>query len=395
MRISDRERRSLPSALRWSMFGLLAGTLTVAALVSSGRGSFRARTPSLPAIAQQPVNSGVSTVVAADPRLATLSLQGSAVSPVLSDGASVWFVLAEGDPPRATLYHYTPSSGVLSTVASFDSAGRLSSLAKVSGGIAVANGERITLVSPEGVTSNLVLAERPRAKDPQNALLPEEIRAMAADDTTLFIARYNVQGIEVVDTTKLQVVDFLPLPKDLAPPASLILMVGGALLVGSPYDFYDIRGGAAKLVPGVGVVERWTDLRPYSLATFHGGVLGTQTSFATPVAIDTDGKFYSLDRALPVSGKEDVLAADGDVIAVAPDGGGVLFVSRGVGQSERYNLPVFQGEPSRPPNIDASDASRPDLVKFPASISSLAVTDDGYIVMTVNAMTATVAVVAP
>ena len=377
--------------LFWSMMGLTTGVLTVGILWISGQASVRTDVPSDRSYAQAP-NESVRTTAGGDPRLVWLGVEGSAVSPLLSDGPSVWFAVVDGDPPMATLYRFTPSSGNLAKVATLPSDGRMSGLTKVGDKIALANGEGVSVISQDGQVVHVGLPARERARDPQGAGRPEEIRAIVASDTAIYVARYNVQGVEVIDASTLAAAGFLPLPSDLAPPATLQLTSSGDLIVGSPYEFYDLRGGAVRLSLASSAIERWPNVRPYSFASFAGGWIATQTSVKAIVAVDGTGSFYRFGDYLPVSGKEHVLAANGSVVALAPEGSGALFVSRQTGQVERYQLPVFEGEPSRP---FTGDTTRPAKVTFTSPITSLAVTVDGYVVLGTTGLRASLAVVAP
>lgn len=391
MTTHDRPKRQRKSVLFWSMMGLATGVLTVGVLWMTGQASVRTEVPSGRSYARGP-NESVRTVTAGDPRLEAVDVEGSAISPLLSDGPTVWFAVADGDPPIVTLYHLTPSSGTLTKVATLPSEGRMSGLTKVGDKIALANGERVSVISQDGQVVHVVLPARERARDPQLAGRPQEIRAIVASDKSIYVARYNVQGVEVIDAVTLAAVGFLPLPSDLAPPATLKLTSSGDLIIGSPYEFYDLRGGALRLSLASSAMERWPNVRPYSIASFGDGWIATQTSVKEIVAVDGSGRFYPFGAYLPVTGKEDVLAANRTVVAVAPEGSGALFVSRQVGQVERYELPIFEGEPSRP---FTGDTTRPAKITFSSSITSLAVTVDGYVVLGTTGLRASLAVVAP
>lgn len=338
--------------------------------------------------------AGLVQIRTGDPRIRWMDLPAGAVSPLVADGRDIWYVLASGDPPMGTLYRLTPATHELLSVASFGVSGRLSALVVVGEEIAVAHGESITLVAADGTVRSLALPERPMARDGQSAELPQEVRALAAIGTRLYAVRFNVQGVEVIETADgLRLAGFEPLPADLAPPSALQALSTGELLVSSPFRFHDLRGGALILTPGFGVKER-LDATPYAFAVVNGTIVATQTSQQRVFALSEDGRAATFTRALPLTGKEDKLAAAGSAVVVAPETAGVVFVSRGPGAAmDEYILPLFEGEPSWP--YPGPPPGAPRTIPFSPGVDSVTMTSDGYVVILVRAGAGRIGVIPP
>lgn len=360
--------------------GAALGTVVVVVIGTMSRDlELRAPASAPKAVANQPTGGGPQVVIPGDPRIQWLELKPVVASPLLADGVDVWFAGAEGDPVRATLYRYRPSTGETTAIAEFTPRGPLAAVAKLGEAFVVAHGDSLTMVAPGGGTQTTTLPPRTPARVSGDA--PQDIRGVAVIGRTVYATRFNVQGIEAVDMTSAVVqAELVPLPGDLAPPVGLWVLPSGELLVASPFDFHDLVGGALRLRPGSGVVERMVGSRPYSLAVLDGLVVAAQTSHTQLFALDAEGRVSRAERPIPLTGKEDRIAASGPVLVVAPEGVGVLFVSARNGAGEAIQLPVFEGEASQPRNLDAPPGQRPAPIRFDTKIESIAITSDGFVV---------------
>ena len=324
---------------------------------------------------------GPREAMGGDPRITWVGLSSSAVSPLYADGDSIVFVGAEGDRPTATVYRYWPATGHMEALADFTPDGQLAGVVRMGDSLVVAHGEFVTLVEADGTLSHVGLPKRNNARSASDSELRQEVRSIAVIGGTIYATRFNVQGLEAIsfDGNRGEPV-LLSLPGDLAPPVTLAALPNGDLVVGSPFDFHDLHGGTVVFRPGLGVVQRFDQVKVYSAGVLDGRLVATQTSDGELAAFEDNGQLASVSRPIPLTGKEDRLAAHGDVLVVAPEGTGVLFVSIRQGSAESIALPVYEGEPSQPWSPNQAPGQRPDPVSFTSAISSLAITEDGHIV---------------
>lgn len=365
--------------------GMAAGILTVA-LVNHSSDQLQVRNVVGAQEAQaNSAQGGPNVVSQGDPRIKWFSLDAAATSPLYADGEQVLFAATRGEEPVATLYRYSPSLMTIDEVAHFVPRGPLAGIAVVADAVIVAHGEFISIVEMDGSVRSVQLPPRERAavvvdgKTPERDL-PQNIRGLLAVGKTIYATRFDAQGVEEVSSSDASpTIRLLELPSSLAPPVGLAALPTGRLLVSSPFDFYNLRGGSAILDPQTGAADL-IDGRPYSIAVSNGAVIATQTSMAALFGLDAEGHRVTVGTQLPLTGREDHLAASGDVLAVAPEQAGAIFVSRANLAVDRFDLPVLEGEPSQPWQGDQSGPVRPSPVRFTSTVPSITVTSDGYVV---------------
>jgi hypothetical protein len=364
---------------------MAAGILTVVLL---NRSSDQLQVRNVVGVQEAQANSakgGPRVVSERDPRIKWISLDAAAISPLYADGEQVLFVTTRGEEPVATLYRYSPSLVTIDEVAHFVPRGPLAGIAVMADAVIIAHGEFITILGNDGSVRPVQLPARERAAvgvegQTTSRDLPQNIRGILAVGNTIYATRFDVQGVEELSINGESAgIRLLGLPSSLAPPVGLATLPTGRLLVSSPFDFYNLRGGAAILDPQTGAANL-IDGRPYSIALSNGSVVATQTSMTALFVLDAEERPVTVGTQLPLTGREDQLGVHGDVLAVAPEQAGAIFVSRAAMAVDRFALPILQGEPSQPWQEGSTASVRPSPVRFTSTVPSITVTSDSYVV---------------
>jgi hypothetical protein len=358
----------------------LAGVLTLAALP----GDLRIRgwwqeTAGKPAVAQDtPANfNGFAISREGDPRVRWVALETSVVSPLVADGDVAWLAVVErledDGRPVSAVYRVEPATGRVLRVAELSGTATAATLVKP-GAAAFAHGEQITLVSKDGkVTEVPTLAHAPVAGAEGAA-----VTGLAAHNGRIYAVSETSQQVQEIDPAT-RATRVLPLPADVAPPASIAATPGGRLVLSTPYRVGDLDPASALMDPATGEVTRLALPDVYAVAVgTDGRIVATLNRPGGGMASLEPGADNATERAtsIPWTGKLDLLAvAQGHGLWGAPYQGGAVYFERDGGELVTFALPAYRVTTSVPRGSQA-----PGVTDVEVTISSMVVLGDGTLV---------------
>ncbi len=245
--------------------GLAVGVTAALWLVAS-REDLEFRRPNDTA-AKVEASAGLTTIHSGDPRIAWTDLPTSSVSPLVSDGKTVWLsvmeALDEQRGPVSVVYSFRPDTG-LERVGEFDGNAHATALGE---GYVVFAGDRKVHLLTQGEISTATLGAIGEIVPGDNNL----ISAVAIHDGNLYVGLSNSPEMFILDLKTLREVARVTLDPGLSPPAQLQATPDGSILLTTPFQVGDRAPHSSLLDPSTRAIRRLDTPAPHGLAVSRDG----------------------------------------------------------------------------------------------------------------------------